>query len=119
MFTIATDPTFTEDVAVRTPGPEGWITQKLRTTFRLLPQSEIEALYASGDVVAVAERLVVEFSDLVDDDDKPLDGKGVWRGKLLDFETVRLALVTGYKIAVVRVGLGNFGSSAAAGPPAG
>ena len=117
MFTVTAQPTFIENVTVRTASGDDWIVQTLRTRFRVLPQSEIEALQDSGGLLAVAQRLVVEFFDLADDAGTTLDGTGEWRTKLLDYQSVQLALLNGYRMAVVRHALGNSASSVGAGPP--
>lgn len=123
MFTITDDPQFEEDVTVETPNGTGWITQKLRTRFRVLPLDEVTAL-DQGDgtgkagIEAILERAVVGFRDLTDESGSTLDGFAEWRGKLLQLPHVRMALLRGYSTAVARVGLGNSASSAAAGRPA-
>lgn len=123
MFKVIEDPQFEEDVTVETPDGAGWIEQRLRTRFRVLPLDELTAL-DQGDgtgragVEAILERAVIGFSGLVDEKGETLDGFGAWRGKLLQLPHVRIALLRGYAAAVARVSLGNSASSAAAGRPA-
>ena len=118
MFTIDPDPKFIEDVRVDTPDGKGWVTQMLRTEFRVLPLDEVTILdEGGGGLAAVLERAVIGFYDLADASGATLDGFGEWRGKLLQMPNVRMALLRGYSAAVVRVSLGNSASSVAAGPP--
>lgn len=115
MFKIIEDPQFDEDVTVETPDGTGWITQKLRTRFRVLPVSKLVELETAG-ADAFVDGVVVGFFDLTNEQGDALDGMGEWRDLLLGLPNVRGAIVRAYTAAVVRLTLGNSASSAAAGP---
>lgn len=115
MFKVIDDPQFVEDVKVDTPDGSGWQQQILRTRFRAVPASEIEALDEAGGAIAILERVVIGFEDLADALGKPLDGEGEWRAKLLDLPYVRLPLLRHFYAAQAGVRLGNSGPSAAPG----
>lgn len=118
MFKVVDDPQFVEDVKVNTPDGSGWQQQILRTRFRAVPVSDLEALNEAGGAVAVLDRIVVGFEDLADAQDKPLDGEGEWRAKLLDLAYVRLPLIKHFYDAHAGVRLGNLETLAAPGPAA-
>lgn len=115
MFKVVDDPQFVEDVSVNTPDGTGWQKQILRTRFRAMQVSDIEALEEAGGAVAILDAAVVSFEDLVDAQDKPLDGEGPWREKLLQFAYVRTALIRHFYTAQAGLRLGNLEASAAPG----
>lgn len=116
MFEVIEDPQFVEDVKVEVPDGEGWRMDVLRTRFRAVPLSEMEELENSGGAKAVLDRVVVSFEDLVDKDKRPLDGKGEWRIRLLEYAFVRSAIIRHYYVASAGLRLGNSASSAVPGP---
>lgn len=119
MFKIIEDLQFVEDVPLQVPdGAAGWRQEVLRTRFRVLPVSDLDAAEADGGAMAVLDRVVVGFEDVVDEGGKPLDGMGQWRARLLDFAFIRIALIRAYYAAQSGVRLGNSAPSAEPGPKA-
>ena len=117
MFRVIEDPQFTVDVPVDLPDGDGWNSQMLRTRFRALPISELNAIdEAGGDtVMAFLDRAVVAFEGLVGVDGEQLDGRGEWRARLLEFAYVRSALVRGYYAGQSGARAGNSDPSVAPG----
>jgi hypothetical protein len=115
---VIQDPQCVEDVRVDVPDGTGWTKQVLRTRFRAIPVTEMEELEQAGGAVAVLERVVVAFEDLVDGQKKAVDGAGEWRGRLLSYAFVRTGLIRAYFVAQAGLRSGNSGSSAAPGPGA-
>ena len=115
MFKVIDDPQWVDDVTVNVPDGTGWQQQILRTRFRALPASDVDALNEAGGATAVLERAVLGFEDLTDEQDKPVEGDGPWREKLLEYAYVRLALIRHYFAAQSGQRLGNLETSAAPG----
>lgn len=118
MFKVIDEPQFVEDVRVDMPDGTGWRQEILRTRFRIPRVSDLDALEEAGGAIAVLERIVVSFEDLVDEAGKPVDGAGEWREKLLGYGFIRLALIKAFYAAQSGLRLGNSVPSAAPGPAA-
>lgn len=118
MFKVIDNPEFVEDVPVDVPDGTGWRKDLLRTRFRALTVSDVNALVEDGGVNALLDRAVVGFEDLADESGKPVPGDGEWREKLLEYAFVRVALIRRYHDAQAGVRLGNSAPSAAPGPGA-
>lgn len=115
MFKVIDNPEFVEDVPVEVPDGDGWRQDTLRTRFRALEVSEMEALEEAGGAMALLDRAVVAFENLGDAAEKPLDGAGEWRTKLLGYAYVRSALIRKYYVAQAGLRSGNSAPSAAPG----
>ncbi|WPY94675.1 hypothetical protein T8T21_00690 [Limimaricola variabilis] len=109
MFKIVDRPEFTHDVPVMVPVDGGYREEKLRTRYRVVPDSEAESLVMSRteDVKAFLRLAVVGFEDVVDDADQPIPYSDELRERLIGAPHVRLALVRGYTAAVSKARLGN------------
>lgn len=115
MFRVIEDPQFVEDVRVEVPDGDGWRQEVLRTRFRALKVSDVNALAEDGGVNALLDRAVVGFEDLADADGRPVPGDGEWRDRLLDYAFVRIALIRAFHDAQAGLRPGNSGPSAAPG----
>lgn len=118
MFKVIEDPQFVEDVRVEVPDGAAWRQAVLRTRFRALKVSDMEALEEDGGARALLDRAVVGFENLADEAGNPVAGDGPWRAELLEYAFVRTALVRTYYVAQAGLRSGNSAPSAAPGPGA-
>jgi hypothetical protein len=107
MFRINDRPTFTVPVPVGIAGAAE--EQTLRTTFRVMSEEDAASHDASSPegFKAFLRAVVVEFHDLVDDDEKPVPYSDATRDQLLAFIHVRHALNRAYWAAQTKARVGN------------
>jgi hypothetical protein len=107
MFKITDRPTFTIAVPVALEG--ALHDQSLRTTFRVMSEDEANSHDAGtpDGFKAFLRAVIVEFHDLVDDDEKLVPYSDAVREQLIAFIHIRHALNRAYWSAQTKARLGN------------
>ena len=92
MLKIIHDPQFTVDVDVAMDGAD--TTQTLRTTFRAIPEDEMQDFDVTtpDGFKAFLRRVIVRFHDLAADDDTPMEYTEALRDQIIGFIHIRNAL---------------------------
>jgi hypothetical protein len=102
MFKIVSNPVFRHDVDVQVPVDGGYETQSLRVEFLALPVDRLASFdlgTIEGQDKFLAEA-VKGFSDLVDDQGKPVTCTDALRRKILGMGFVRSAVMAAYTAAL-------------------
>ena len=107
MFKVTTDPRFTHPVKVFVPVDGGHKEQTFKATFRVEDVEQLEQVQDELGQRGVLERVIVGMSDLVGDDDQPLEYNDALRDQLIGVPFVRIALFRTYLEAVTKARAGN------------
>ncbi len=109
MFKMIDRPEFTHDVSVMIPVDTGHREEKLKTTFRALPDDEADEfdLNTAEGTKNFLRNVIVQFADLADTEGKPVAYSPEARDKLLKHAFIRLALVRAYFAALTKERVGN------------
>ncbi len=107
MFKVVSEPTFTHPVKVMVPVDGGHQEQTFKTKFRVLPLSDEQADGTDEGEQATLRRAIVSMSDVVGEDDQPLEYSDHLRDQLIAVPYVRIGLMRAYIAAVAKARVGN------------
>lgn len=110
MFKVTSEPQFTHDVKVQEPVDGGFRVSTFKIRFRVIPMDKLKSDSGEEGEVAQKESLrkvIVSMSDLIGEDDQPLQYSDELRDQLLDIAYVRLAILQTYTNAITKVRTGN------------
>ncbi len=99
MFVMAKDPQFTWPVIVRVPIDDGkHEIQRFNARFRLLPRERVDAL--AGDTRALLAAALVGWSDIADEEKRPLQFSAAAAEALVSIPYVLTGLAEAYAEAI-------------------
>jgi hypothetical protein len=109
MFDVDREPTITTSVTVQTPDGETVVSETIKTTYRVIPNSEALGydLASPGGTDAFLKRVVIALDDLTDKSGQPVVYSEALRDRLFDQAHVRRALAAGYFLAISEARAGN------------
>jgi hypothetical protein len=106
MFKVTKNPTFTHDVTVMVPVDGGFDEQSLKVKYNVLDLDQLQKHELSnGNVKAQGDycnAIVADFSDMVDDDGKPITCTTALRQKLINTAYVRIPIINAYEAAMTK-----------------
>jgi len=110
MFKVESNPTFKRKVEIRTPtNNNGFADSSFFATFNLLTVDEINGfdLMKVDDTTRFLHRVIIELSDIADEQGKPLPYSDTVRDAVLNHPIARLGLVNAYFDGIDKARKGN------------
>lgn len=109
MFRIDARPTFEAVVTVKVPNGDEIVEEPFKAKFKAFPDSELAQFnqFSVDGQKDLLRHVVLELSDIVGDDDKPITFTPDLLEKVMDWQHARTALQVAYVRGLTQAKLGN------------